>query len=237
MPTIRELLLEKRRYGLEESVSSFEIEQLNKGMPIQKIMGYVELADVHLDLSRKVLIPRYETEELIIQVSEENKNREKLDVLDLCTGSGYIALGLKKKQPTWNIDASDIDLEAIEQTRVNKEINHLDVNIIQSDVFQNINKKYDIIVSNPPYIQPSEKLSKSVTDFEPLHALYAKDDGLYFYKKIIEEAPKHLKPSGVLYFEINPFHIDFWNKLKETYNLTITKDICGKDRFVTIYFK
>ncbi|MEA4134232.1 peptide chain release factor N(5)-glutamine methyltransferase [Mycoplasma sp. 2704] len=235
MPTREDLLLEKRRYGLEQTVSSFELEQLQKGMPVQKIMGYVELADVTIDVSKKVLIPRYETEELVILVNSENK-KQNLDVLDLCTGSGFIAIALKKANPTWNITASDIDSEAIEQTKINAQKNDVTINIIQSDMFENINQKFDLIVSNPPYIQETEILDKSVTDWEPLHALYAKDDGFYFYDLIINNAENYLKPGGKIYFEINPFHIKYWEKLQEKYKITIHKDMSSKNRFAVIEF-
>ncbi|SYV97469.1 protoporphyrinogen oxidase, partial [Mycoplasmopsis edwardii] len=101
MPTKEDLLLEKRRYGLPQTISFFEEKQLEKGTPVQKIIGYIEMQDVVIDVTHNVLIPRYETEELIIKVNNDNKGKTNLKVLDLCTGSGFIGLALKKANPTW----------------------------------------------------------------------------------------------------------------------------------------
>ncbi|MHA3786437.1 peptide chain release factor N(5)-glutamine methyltransferase [Mycoplasma sp. Z244C] len=234
MPTKEDLLLEKRRYGLPQTVSSFELELLAQGMPVQKIMGYVDMHDVRISVNHKVLIPRYETEELILLVEEKNKGRENLQVLDLCTGSGFIAVALKKANPSWSLTASDIDSEAIAQSNENVLSNGVEINIIQSDLFSNINQKFDVIVSNPPYIQETEELSTSVTKFEPLHALYAPQDGFYFYDTIIRQAPKYLNKGGKIFFEINPFHMEYWNQLKEKYNIEIYKDMAGKNRFAIV---
>lgn len=104
---------------------------------------------------------------------------------------------------------SDISNEAITQANINAKKNDLDVKVIQSDLFKKINvNDFDVIVSNPPYISYDEKLSNSVLHFEPHNALFADDQGLYFYKEIIKQAKSKLKENGSLYFEINPFHID-----------------------------
>ncbi|SJZ62896.1 peptide chain release factor N(5)-glutamine methyltransferase [Mycoplasmopsis verecunda] len=236
MPTKEDLLLEKRRYGLPQTISSFELQQLKQGMPVQKIMGYVDMHNVRIYLQHKVLIPRYETEELILLVEQYYKDANNIDVLDMCTGSGFIAIALKHENKTWNITASDIDLEAINQCNINAKENNVYINIIQSDLFQNINQKFDVIVSNPPYIQESEHLADSVINYEPLHALYAPEDGFYFYDAIIKHAPKYLKVNGTLFFEINPFHKKYWDELSKTYNIKIYKDMSNKDRFAVVKF-
>ncbi|WP_117275394.1 peptide chain release factor N(5)-glutamine methyltransferase [Mycoplasmopsis edwardii] len=238
MPTKEDLLLEKRRYGLPQTISFFEEKQLEKGTPVQKIIGYIEMQDVVIDVTHNVLIPRYETEELIIKVNNDNKGKTNLKVLDLCTGSGFIGLALKKANPTWDIYMSDISNEAITQANINAKKNDLDVKVIQSDLFKKINvNDFDVIVSNPPYISYDEKLSSSVLDFEPHNALFADDQGLYFYKEIIKQAKSKLKENGSLYFEINPFHIDWWILQKEKYNIEILKDINNKDRIVKLTYK
>ncbi|WLP85326.1 peptide chain release factor N(5)-glutamine methyltransferase [Mycoplasma seminis] len=236
MPTKEDLLLEKRRYGLEQTISSFELEQLQQGMPVQKIMGYVDMHDVRIHVNHKVLIPRYETEELILLVEQYYKNTDNVKLLDLCTGSGFIAVALKHANKAWNITASDIDPQAILQASENAKNNHVDIKIIQSDLFQNINDKFDVIVSNPPYIQDSEILDDSVVNFEPLHALYAPEDGFYFYKEIISQGQNYLNQGGKIFFEINPFHKKYWDELAKTYHIEIYKDMAGKDRFAVVSF-
>ncbi|ATO30845.1 protein-(glutamine-N5) methyltransferase, release factor-specific [Mycoplasmopsis bovirhinis] len=233
MPSIKDLLLEKRRYGLEQTISSFESELLKQGMPVQKIIGYIEMANVKIDLSQKVLIPRYETEELILKVLKDNQINKSLNVLDLCSGSGFIGLALKKAMPLWILTLADISFEAIKQAKINARQNNLDVNITQSNLFENLsNQKFDLIISNPPYLSINEKLDKSVLDFEPHEALFAPDQGLMFYKEIIKKAKDYLNPNGLIYFEINPLHYDWWLNLTKNYKIEILKDISQRPRIV-----
>ncbi|EFF41537.1 peptide chain release factor N(5)-glutamine methyltransferase [Mycoplasmopsis alligatoris] len=234
MSSISQLIKEKRRYGLKQTVSFFEIKQIAKRVPIQKIIGYVEYANVKINLNHKVLIPRYETEELVYLILSRHK--ENIDILDLCSGSGFIGIALKKNQKCFNITLADIDNEAILQSQENSILNDAKVEIIQSDLFKNINKRFDIIVSNPPYLMKNEEISKSVLDYEPHHALYASDQGLYFYKKIINSAKDYLNKNGKIYFEINPLHILYWEKLSLQINLEIINDINGLARFVVIHY-
>ncbi|QGZ97585.1 peptide chain release factor N(5)-glutamine methyltransferase [Mycoplasma sp. NEAQ87857] len=239
MPTKEDLLLEKRRYGLDQTISPFELEQLNIGTPVQKIIGYVEMADVVINLDHNVLIPRYETEELILKVVNDIKIQDNLDILDLCCGSGFIGLAIKKAKPNCNLILSDISNEAILQSQKNAKLNQLKVDIIESDLFNNIEpNSLDIIVSNPPYLDVRELISDSVLNFEPHLALFADDQGLYFYKKIIEQAPKYLKnQKGLLYFEINPLHLEYWEDLATKMDLEIINDIANLARIVKIKFK
>ncbi|WP_426460901.1 peptide chain release factor N(5)-glutamine methyltransferase [Mycoplasma hafezii] len=238
MPTKADLLREKRRYGLEEAVSFFEEQQLQKGTPVQKIIGYIEMADVRIYVNEKVLIPRYETEELIYWVKEDLKNTKELEILDLCCGSGFIGLGLKKALPQNNLTLSDIDPNAIKQTLENQKYNNLDVKVVQSDLFSNLTpNSFDVIVSNPPYIKPYEILDDSVLNFEPHHALYAPNNGLYFYETILKQAPKYLKnQKGIVYFEINALDLQYWEQLQTIYKIEIRKDIANLPRMVKIVF-
>ncbi|QIW61916.1 peptide chain release factor N(5)-glutamine methyltransferase [Mycoplasmopsis gallinacea] len=239
MPTKEDLLLEKKRYGLSQEVSSEELKMLSENTPVQKIIGYVDYLDVKIDLSKKVLIPRYETIELVLWANEIIKKNNYQRVLDLCTGSGFIALAIKKANLSINVSASDIDLEAIEQTKINADKNDLKISIIASDLFNSLQgNKFDLIVSNPPYLASYEHLDQSVLKHEPLHALFASDEGLYFYKQILEQAPNYLNPNGTLLFEINPLHLAFWESLeKAKYDVEIKKDLFGMYRMVKIQFK
>ncbi|WP_338822715.1 peptide chain release factor N(5)-glutamine methyltransferase [Mycoplasmopsis felifaucium] len=234
MPTKEDLILEKRRYGLPEIVSEEEQEMLNNNWPVQYIMGYIEYANVHINLNHKVLIPRYETEELIYLIVQ-NYLKTGMKVLDLCCGSGFIGIGLKKNFPDIQLTMSDIDPEAIEQTKENVLINfkdNKDIKILHSDLFDRVFEKFDLIVSNPPYVSFNDiDASSDSLKHEPQHAIYAPENGWYFYEKILNEAPKYLNENGLLIFEINPKHIEKWRQIN---NCFIFKDICGKDRFAVI---
>ncbi|MBU4690381.1 peptide chain release factor N(5)-glutamine methyltransferase [Mycoplasma sp. ES3157-GEN-MYC] len=236
MPTIEELKLEKRRYGLSEIISNEELKKLQEGMPIQYIMGYIEFLNTKIKLDHKVLIPRYETEEMVdLALKKYVKNKIDFKVLDLCCGSGFIGLAIKVNAPKVQVTLSDIDPIAIKQTKENA-IENLGsdtrVNIIQSDLFSNVTEKFDLIISNPPYLDENIILNNDKDlKWEPQHALYTKDEGWYFYKKILDHYKSYLNDDGVLIFEINPLHIQKWNELN---NVKILNDINNKPRFAII---
>lgn len=226
---ISNLKLEKRRYDLKEKISLIEKFQLWRNKPIQKIIGYIIMADVKIDLSKKVLIPRYETEELIYQTINFIRENQYKEILDLCCGSGFIGIALKKYFNEINVCQSDIDKNAIKQTIINLKLNNIKNNVIQSNMFENINKKFDLIVSNPPYLSKKDinLISKSVLKFEPHKALFAKKDGLEFYEIIEKNLNKYLKKNGMIILEINPNNEEWF--ISNGYNLI--KDINGKKRF------
>ena len=227
----QELLLEKRRYDKKERVSLFEKIQLMRKKPIQKIMGYIEMANVKIDVSKKVLIPRYETEELIYQALDFINNNNYKNILDLCCGSGFIGIGIKKnvEDEEVKVTQSDLSDEALKQTDKNLKINRLKNEVIKSNMFENlVGQRFDIIISNPPYISPEEyeTLSTSVKKWEPKMALIAKDNGLEFYKIIENEAHKFLNKGGMVILEINPLNAQWFVDNK----YTLIKDINGKER-------
>ena len=225
---IKNLILEKRRYGIKEKVNFFEKKQLKKDKPIQKIIGYIEMANVRIDLSKKVLIPRYETEELIYHAIEFIKKNNYKSVLDLCCGSGFIGIALKKEFDNIDIWQSDIDKNAIKQTKKNLKINNVKNKIIKSNMFEKIkNKKFDLLISNPPYLTKNEILFKSVLNFEPHHALFADNNGMFFYEIIEEKLSEILNKDGLVILEINPINVDWFKKR----NYFIIKDINNKERF------
>ncbi|NQZ29489.1 MAG: peptide chain release factor N(5)-glutamine methyltransferase [Mycoplasmatales bacterium] len=203
--------------------SKEDLKKIDSGIPLHKVLGYIEMTDVKIDLSKNVLIPRYETEELVLLAAKYIKEDSK--VLDLCSGSGYIGLAIKKMTKA-NVVASDISKEAIEQININKQINKLNIEVIESDLFENINDKFDVIISNPPYIPDKKILSNSVLDHEPHLALFGGSDGNDLYKKIINEYELFLNPGGIILFEISEDNISF---LKSK-NFKIVKDINGKSR-------
>ncbi|UUD36434.1 peptide chain release factor N(5)-glutamine methyltransferase [Mycoplasmopsis citelli] len=237
MPTKEDLLLEKRRYNLPLEISKNEEKMLKLGYPVQKIIGYVDLANVRIDVSQKVLIPRYETEELIFYALQWIKKYKFVKILDLCSGSGFIGIALKKNNPSLTVTCVDIDNEAIASSQQNAKLNSVNIEIIQSDLFENVNDKYDLIISNPPYLSNEEILNQSVLDFEPHLALFAQDNGLFFYKQILKDGWKYLNQNGMIMFEINPFQSEFWVNMKKVFNIKIIKDISGKERFVIVWQK
>ncbi|BAW18393.1 protein-(glutamine-N5) methyltransferase, release factor-specific [Mycoplasmopsis bovigenitalium] len=236
MPTIENLLQEKRRYGLELSVNEQEKKLLKSGMPIQYIMGFIEFSNTKILLNKNVLIPRYETEELVwIILNKFIQNNSNFSVLDLCCGSGFIGLSIKKNANNIKLTMADIDTNAIEQTKENLKVNNIDANdveIVQSDLFTNVKGKFDLIICNPPYLDKDVLLENNKQLlFEPQHALYAPEKGFYFYRKILKEYKKYLKDNGKLIFEINPLHEDIWKNIE---GVSMIKDINNKYRFVIV---
>ena len=153
-------------------------------------------------VNEHVLIPRWETEML---VEETLKECDKFStVLDMCTGSGCIITSIKKIAKVYRAVGVDISKDAINVGMYNALKNQVDIEFIQSDLFENVKGKYDIIVSNPPYIKTKvvEGLMPEVRRFEPMIALDGTEDGLYFYRRIISEAPNYLKDNGWIFFEI-----------------------------------
>lgn len=240
MPTEIDLLLEKRRYDLEEKINKNEQEMLKKGYPVQKIIGYVDFFDTRIYVNKNVLIPRYETEELVHLFyfnERSNISKNKAEILDLCAGSGCIGLSLKNNlEDKVSISLSDIDEEAIQQIKYNAESLSLNVDIIKSDLFTNIDKKFDYIIANPPYIPFDEKLSKSVTEFEPHNALYAKDNGFYFYQQILNNIQQFLNKKGKLYLEISDHIYQIMINKNLPFNIKYYDDINGKKRFAIVNF-
>ncbi|MGL5591733.1 MAG: peptide chain release factor N(5)-glutamine methyltransferase [Metamycoplasmataceae bacterium] len=232
MPSINDLLLEKKRYGLIQKISYLERIKIKIGMPVQKIIGYVEMSNVKIKVNKKVLIPRYETEELIEIAKELIIKNNYIRILDLCSGTGFIGIALKKWNANLDIVCSDIDRNAISQSKINAKLNNVDVKIIRSNIFEKISSEFDLIIANPPYIKKSEKdsMSKSVLWFEPKKALFASENGMFFYKKIDKEYSNFLSSGGSLLFEINPLNNIFF----ENKGYILLKDINNKMRFSLI---
>ncbi len=208
--------------------------------PIQYIIGFANFYGLKFKVNSNVLIPRQETEELVDWIIRENK-KKTLNILDVGTGSGCIAISLAKNLTGSNVTAYDVSEEAIVLAKKNAEINSTKVDFTIVDIL-NENKwpdsKFDIIVSNPPYVTNSEKylMQKNVLDYEPPLALFVQDNNpLLFYKKITGFATKHLNKEGKLYFEINESYGKEAVEIlkKNTFNdLIIKKDLNGKDRMI-----
>lgn len=217
------------------------IKKLEAGEPVQYIVGDVDFYGYNFIVNKNVLIPRFETEELIdrtIKYINKYLNKENLDIIDLGTGSGCIAITLNKEL-NCNVDAIDISFDALEVARENNKRNNTSVNFIEGNMLFGVLKKYDVIISNPPYISYDEEIEEIVKNNEPHLALYAENNGLYFYEKILSEAINCVKDKSLIAFEIGFQQGNEILSLAKKYfphgKVWVEKDLQEKDRFVFIY--
>ncbi|MDB4678208.1 peptide chain release factor N(5)-glutamine methyltransferase [bacterium] len=216
------------------------LERLAEGEPYQYIIGEVEFYGCKLNVDKRVLIPRPETEELCELVLNENNTTKALSVIDLGTGSGCIPIALKSKASAWKVDAIEVDEGALSLAKQNAKLNNLEIGFQQLDLLapqiSNI-KTYNVIVSNPPYIAEKEAdtIKENVLVHEPHLALFIKDeDPLLFYRKMLDIGQESLEKGGKFYFEFNeqygPEMIELMEQ-KGYSDIRIVKDLSGKDRF------
>ena len=215
------------------------LEQLKQGIPVQYIVGNIDFYGNTINVNKNVLIPRFETELLVDKTIKYIKTNFKhhVDILDIATGSGCIAITLKKEIDS-TVDASDISESALKVAQENALNNKVDINFINSDMLTNITKKYDIIISNPPYLTKEDDIMDIVKNNEPEIALYAKDNGLYYYDVILKNIKNNLKDKYLIAFEIGYTQGEAIKNLALKYldniNVKIEKDYSNKDRFVFI---
>ena len=204
-------------------------------IPLQHITGVQEFMGLEFCVNEHVLVPRQDTEVLVESVLEVLT--PGMDVLDMCTGSGCIIISLAKLGKDIKATGVDISEEALKVAKKNVEKLEAEVALLHSDLFENVDGKYDVIVSNPPYIRTAviEELKEEVKFHDPFIALDGKEDGLFFYRKIVDESLNYLKPSGKLYFEIGHDQGEDVKQLMENagfFNVTVKKDLAGLDRVV-----
>ena len=226
----------------KEILNQFEeiTKRLIKNEPVQYILGFSWFAGMKLKVTPDVLIPRQETEELVDWIVKENKKQNPL-ILDLCTGSGCIALGLKKSIINSQVIAIDISEKALLVASENALTNLLEIEFFQSDILTTdlIQTDIDIIVSNPPYVKASEviEMKSNVIDYEPHLALFVSDDDpLIFYKRLAILAKKSLKKSGKIYLEINEKLSNETAELLELqgfHEIRVKKDLNDRFRMIT----
>lgn len=213
---------------------------LEKDYPVQYIIGYVDFYGLKINVNEFTLIPRYETEYLIELTLKEIKkmNLDNPKILDLCTGSGAIGLTLKSLLPSSEVTLSDISKDALMVANKNKNELNLDVNIIESDLFKNIQGKFDVIISNPPYVMTNEPLPKDVL-YEPHLALYSGPKGIDHIEEIFKNIKSHLNNKYLIALEINEkSEPDIINLIKTYFekniNYKFMKDLAGKTRYLFI---
>ena len=217
---------------------------INEDTPLSHLVGFDYFYDRKFKVTRDVLSPRIETEELIYKVLEYIKKSKKdsFKILDLCTGSGIIAITLKKEivEKYTEIVASDISEKALSIAIENANNNNTNITFIKSDLFDNISGKFDLIISNPPYISYKDKITikDSVLNYDPHLALFAEEDGIYFYRKIIENAVHYLSKDGVIFFEIGYDQKEKIFELGKNNNFitTVYKDINNRDRIAKLIY-
>lgn len=231
---LRQEVTEKERQFVEEIY-----QQLAAHKPAQYIIGQADFYGMKLKVDERVLIPRPETEELVELILAENP-KENLRVLDIGTGSGAIALALAKNRPDWSVTAVDISQDALDLAAENAKVQNFQIFFKKSDCFAEISEKYDIIVSNPPYIsrEDESEVGLNVLHSEPHLALFADEDGLAIYRRIVEEAKDYLKDGGKIYLEIGNKQGQsvpalFRKHLPEKRVRTL-KDQFGQDRMVAV---
>lgn len=236
----RDLLL------IEEDATKFKkaTQRLQKFEPIQYIIGNTEFFSLPFLVNTSTLIPRPETEDLVSwilnDIHEIEKTSQPLEILDIGTGSGCIAISIAKNQSKGRVSALDFSEKALITARQNAALNSAGIHFFQQDILQaeSLPQVYDIIVSNPPYVRELEKeaMHQNVLNFEPSSALFVSDeDPFLFYKKIARLSLNYLKPGGALYFEINEYLSKELKELLEEMGfreVTVKEDIFGKDRMI-----
>ena len=215
------------------------LERLKTHEPIQYVLGKTNFMDLEFKVNNSVLIPRPETEELVRLMLKEDLDGK--EVLDIGTGSGCIAISLAKNLPNVNVTALDISIDALEIAKENAKLNNVSFEFIHADIFEyKSDKKYDVIVSNPPYVLESEKMlmKQNVLNYEPEIALFVDDiNALKYYESVIKFSLNNLNSQGQIFFETNENYKDELNKLAQNYEYNIIEfklDINDKNRFLIL---
>ena len=231
--------------NLEKYLDKDKLEEgkklLEKGISPQYIVGNVNFYGNTIKVDNRVLIPRFETELLVEKTIQYIKKYfdNDISILDIGTGSGCIAISMKKILDC-KVVGSDISNDAIEVARLNAKYNNVDIDFVNSDIFSNISGKFDVIISNPPYIREDEEIEDIVKNNEPSIALYASNNGLYFYDKILSECSNYLNAKFLIAFEIGNSQGDDIKRISSKYfdssiKVVVEKDYSGNDRFLFIY--
>lgn len=215
------------------------IKRLNNGEPVQYIVGNVNFYGNFIEVNKDVLIPRFETEELVEKTLKLIfPKKTLLRIVDLGTGSGCIAITLKKALPDSVVDAVDISESALEVAKRNAILNETEINFYLGNMLEPLEGKYDVIISNPPYLDIEEPIMDMVKNNEPHQALFAKDHGVFYYEMILKNIRPYLNDDYIIAFEIGYQQGLLLKELCDKYlpeaNFYLEQDLQGKDRFVFI---
>ena len=233
--------LEYLKKYLPENKLKKGLKQLNKGLPTQYIVGNVSFYGYTINVNKNVLIPRFETEELVENTLKYiNKYfKGNLNVLEIGTGSGCISIALKKENSNLNITSTDISKKALKMAKNNAKLNNVDINFVNTNIYDGINDKFDIIISNPPYIAYDEKIEDIVYNNEPHLALFADNNGLYFYEEILKNIKNILKNKYLIAFEIGESQANDIKKIANKYlpnsKIIVKKDMQHRNRMIFIH--
>lgn len=242
MKTNNEINISKRELDELKLVSDNYEKDYNKvlkGYPIQYLIGYVNFYGYKINVNENVLIPRFETELLVEKTIKYIRNifNKKVNILDIGTGSGCISIALSKEVNSI-VTACDINNKILKIANSNARLNNCNINFIKSNLFENISGKYDVIISNPPYIDENEKVMDMVDKYEPHEALYAPNNGLYFYDEILKNANKYLNDKFIIAFEIGWWQGELIKSIAEFYfrnsKIIIEKDYTDRNRYLFI---
>lgn len=227
-----------------EKEYKYRVDELRKGRPIQYIIGNVNFCGNILEVNENVLIPRFETEQLVVNTIEKINElwpNQVIDLIDLGTGSGAIGLSIKKRLPHINVTLLDISEKALEVAKKNASNLDLNVKYILNDMLENIVNKYDVIISNPPYIKTNEEIEEIVKNNEPHLALYAGIDGLDCYRKILSHVKDNINNKYLIAFEIGDTQKEdlflLASQHLSNYNIECIKDFSNRDRMIFIWSK
>lgn len=224
---------------LEPSLYEDGLKKLKEGIPVQYIVGNVDFYGNIFKVNKNVLIPRFETEQLVYETYQRIKDKNNLNIVDLGTGSGCIAITLSKLLG-YEIDAVDISKEALEVAKENNSLNNTKVNFYLGDMLKPLNKKYDVIISNPPYIAYDEEIMDIVKNNEPHLALYADNNGLACYEKILSNCKNYLNENAIIAFEIGASQAKDITDIAHKYlncEVEVIRDLNGFDRILIIKTK
>ena len=240
--SIPEILINKERTLSKEEIKLYKKfeKQINKGLPIQYILKKAYFYGEEFYINKNVLIPRPETEYLIenvLEIIKKQPKRKKLTILDIGTGSGVIAITLSKQLPNANIVATDISRKALKVAKHNQQLHHTNVKFVKTNLYKNIKQKFDIVISNPPYIEKnSQTIERKVKRYEPKKALYGGEDGLKYFRKIIKDLKTIIKKEHIIAFEIGEKQgLPLKKIMRESFpkdTISIKSDYNNYDRFL-----
>ncbi len=237
---LKEYNIEYLKKYLSEEKLEEGLKRLEQGEPVQYIVGNVDFFGYLFDVDKRVLIPRFETEELVEKTVNYIKQYfdKNVSIIDLGTGSGCIAITLKKLLPRSNVTAVDISTSALAVASSNAVKNGVEITFKENDMLHNISDKFDVIISNPPYIDYEEEIMEVVKNNEPREALYADNHGLYFYEDILKNCSNNLSDKFLIAFEIGQTQGEEIKTIAHQYlnniEVKVEKDMRGLDRFVFI---